>query len=147
MRTFDKVIAKKLREEIETALKGLSEKYDIEIRTGSCTYSETEIKYRLEIKTRDKEVIAMKEKTRWDDYCRLLGFEKTDFGKTFEVKGETYRITGCDLGRSKFDLVTIRISDNKTMLWKSEQIKKKFHPETTTDKVNSALNIALNEVQ
>ena len=128
MKTFDKVIAKKLRDEIDTALKSLGEKYDITIRAGSCSFSETEMKYRLEVKTNDKEAIQAKKQKAWDTYHKLLGFEKGDLGKTFVSSGETWTIIGIDLGRSKYDLEA-RNSKGKVLLFVSGQIAKKLHPE------------------
>ena len=145
MSAFDKVIAAKLRDEINTALETLAKKYGFEIRAGNCSYSETEIKYRLEVKSTDKEVLAQKEKKTWDTYCKYHGFEKSDLGKTFLSKGKVYKIVGLEVSRSKFNLKA-QDADGKIMLFVDEQIAKKLHPETTIDKINNCLSNAMSEV-
>ena len=138
MRTFDKEFARKFREMINENLKELAEEHGVTINAGSCSFSETEMKFRLEVKTTDKEVLAMKEKTTWDNNCKWSGFEQTDFGATFEVRGEKYQIVGLDIGRSKFDLKGKKLSNGKVYLFQSSQIAKKLHPDAT-EKINQAL--------
>jgi hypothetical protein len=127
MKNFDKIIAKKLREEIDMALKTLGEKYDISFDTGSCTYSETEMSYKLRVKINDKEAIRAKEIADWNSHCEIFGFKKEDLGKEFTSRFEKYSIVGFELKRSKFDLRAKRISDGKTMLFVSSDIVKKIH--------------------
>ncbi len=131
MKTFDKMIAVKLREEIDSALKELGKKYDITFRAGSCSFSETEIKYKLEVKTNDTESLEKKRVDEWNKYYQLFGFHKEDLGKTFRLHRnlEEYRIVGFDLKRSKFDLKTVRVSDGKSFLHVSSEVKKIIHPE------------------
>ena len=128
---FDKVIAKKMREEIEAALKVVADKYDVSIRTGSCTYSETDIKYRLEVKTNDKSVIEEKEKRTWESYCHLFDFKKDDYKRIFESQGESYTIIGLDLGKSKYSLKCRKVSDGKIYGFVAEQIAKKINGNST----------------
>ena len=129
MKNFDKVIAAKLRDEINEALQGVARKYDIQIHTGNCTYMETEITYKLKVKTNDPEALKEKEVKTWNQYCQLYGFKKEDFGAEFSSNGKKYKITGLDVGRSKYSLKGVGI-DGKTMLFVAEQVAKKLNPET-----------------
>ncbi len=129
IKKFDRTIAQKLRTEIDEALKPLNAKYGIEIYTGSCTYGDTEMHYKLQVKVTDKEAIQAKKTDEWNKYCELYGFRKEDLGKIFKVRFEDYKIVGIEPKRAKYDLRAERVSDGKVVLFVSRDISKKLHPE------------------
>lgn len=120
---FDKATAVKLRDEIENALKAIGEKHGIKINTGSCTFSELEINFKLHLKNSDPEAIKNKRKEDWEMYCKLYNFEKEDLGKEFTTPdGQKYRILGLNLKRQKYDLIAVNLSDKRESLFVSAQI-------------------------
>lgn len=121
---FDKVVAKKLRDELNEAVQSVAKKYDLTILVGSCRFSQTEIKYGLEVKTNDTGAIESKAREEWNNYCKLIGFTPEQFGANFKVRGEEYKIVGFNLRKSKFDLSAKRVSDGKVFGFRSEDIIK-----------------------
>jgi len=129
IKKLDKVVAQKLRDEINEALKPLGAKYGFAINAGSCTYGDTEMHYKLQVKVTDKEAIQAKQTEDWNRYGELYGFKKEDLGKTFKFLSGEYKIIGIEPKRAKYNLKTERIPDGKVTLFVSSDIAKRLHPE------------------
>ena len=125
MKEFDKVIARQLREDIDSALISLGKKYDITFHTGSCSYSQVEMTYKLKVTVNDKKALQAKEAEEWNNHYELFGFKKDDLGKKFVMSSTEYMITGFNLKRSKFNLRGKRLNDGKTFLFVASDIAKK----------------------
>lgn len=129
MKSFDKVIAAKMRDELNAVLVAVGKKYDVDVHVGNCSFTDTEMTYKLHVKTNDVGVIEAREKEEWNKYCELYGFEKEDLGKEFTISGnKKYTIDGFALNRSKFNLKATSLKDGKKVLFSSGDISKKLHP-------------------
>ena len=126
MKNFDRVAAKKIREEIDLALEGVGKKYNIDIHAGSCRFSEIEMSYKLKVQVKDVAAVEEKNAKEWARSCEIRGFAVEDLGKTFMSRGSEYEITGLELGRRKYDLKAKKLDNGKEYLFASEQIAKKF---------------------
>lgn len=128
MKSFDKVIAAKMRDELNAALESVAKKYDVSVHVGNCTFSDIEMNYKLNVKTNDKGAMEEKNRKEWNSYCELYGFQKDDLGKKFMMNGKEYTIEGFALNRSKFNLKGTSVRDGRKMLFPSDNVAKQLHP-------------------
>jgi ribosomal protein L6P/L9E len=107
---FDNVILRKLREEIDSALKGVGEKYGLQLKAMGCTYEPTLAKYKLEVATTKEDGKAV-EKIEIDleRYREIYGLSKEDTTKVFKYHGEDYKIAGINV-RKKFPIIIRPVS-------------------------------------
>jgi hypothetical protein len=122
---FDKDSFTVLRPVIEKAVQDVLAPYGLKANLGNIKYTESSFTGKLEVQTandgersyqRLAQLYPNKLKPEW-------------FRKTFTSKGEQYRIVGADLGRCKFDIATVRVSDGRPFGFPHDAIFRAFDPE------------------
>lgn len=119
---FTKQGVRALRAEIDYALRELGEKRGVKIHAGGCTFSDTEVNFKLHVETCDTSAVEEANRQTWERNCTFYGFAVSDFGKKFYVKDKGYRIVGLNLKRPKYSLKAERLTDKKIYLFDAEQI-------------------------
>lgn len=113
MKNFGLNEVKQLRPEIEEALKVLAAKYDIKLELGNCSYSSTNINWKLKVTVNNPEALNAEIVERWNKYCDIWNFKKEHLGTEFTMRGERYKILGLKNTNSKFNLSAERLTDKK----------------------------------
>ena len=122
---FTKQEAQKMREEINAALTDLGKRLNVDIHAGSCSFSDTEINFKMKVTTADKAAVELKTRKDFEQFATLYGFEPQDFGKEFTAQGNVYTVAGFAPRRSKFNLMGRRVSDGKIFLFVADEIAKR----------------------
>lgn len=87
---------KQIRIAIESALNDVGQKFNIEINTGNCTYSDNIASMKLEISTIAEDgTVNTKEAEDFKHCCYRWHLEPTDLGKTITLNKVNYTIIGC----------------------------------------------------
>jgi len=121
---FDRPTIKRLRSEIDDALLELSEKYGIEIKTGSASFSNTNVTFKLELATvgSDGEVNT-KEMDDFRHNAWRFGLSEDDLGKEFTHRGNRYRVVGMKPRSPKYPIIAERIGDGARFKFPSGVLK------------------------
>ena len=64
-----------------------------------------------------------KKQLEWNNHCFMFNMGESDFGKTFESKGETFKITGCKTTRVKRPIVAANIHSNQEYVFPASMVK------------------------
>jgi hypothetical protein len=127
MNTFNRAIAARMRNELSDFLQDFCKKYEVEIIVGKCRYSNIEMKYDLIVKSGNKELVKRQEQEEWESSCRLYGFQKSDYGKTFDFKGDKFKLVGFNYRKRRFPVKATRVSDGRMFGFVAEDIVMKIH--------------------
>lgn len=122
---FDKVILRKLREEIDSALKSVGEKYGLSLRAAGCTYEPNLAKFKLEVATTKADGKAVEKiEVDLERYREIYGLTKEDTLKVFKYHGEDYKIAGIN-PRKKYPIIIRPVTGgNKGYCVSEEQMKR-----------------------
>ena len=114
IKSFDAVVLKALRNELNDALKGVADKYGISIEAGNASFGYGHASFKLELATvKDDGTVMSKEANDFLTYCTMLGLKQTDLGREFEVHGKKYKLKGYRLKSRKFPFIVECINDGK----------------------------------
>lgn len=123
MERFDKPILRSLRPELEQALADVCAKHGFTAKIGSGSFSDFECKFQLILELDGaSEAKSTTAQSDFALYSTMYGLEPTDFGKTFEVNGSRYTITGINPNRPKFPVSGSR-SDGKQFKFPAMTVK------------------------
>jgi len=116
MRQFDKQNLVDLRKSIDCALALVSSQYGIDLSIGNITFEANRFTTRLTAKTRNIESTIMNNVY----FLRNNGLPSDLIGKQFLYKGTSYRVNGINERKRKYPIETIRLKDNKSIIFTSE---------------------------
>ena len=93
--TFDNNNLKGLRVEMDLALRAISNKYGITIKTGNASFSGNECTFKVKLNTTGADGTAItKEAKAWDIYKGMHGLDHLNIGDTITIQGSPYILTG-----------------------------------------------------
>lgn len=95
--------------ELRECLKKFGEQHGIELTFKSIIYDDEEFTCKV-IGRQPNIDFDLK---NWCEYCWREGFEPKDYGKLFQIKGETYKIVGISQRKRKAPIVLEKISDHE----------------------------------
>lgn len=87
---FNKQDFEKLRKAIKEALAGVEKEFDVSFKPGNISHSPTSFTLKMEGKRTDVDT----DRIEFEKYCRLEGFEPTDFKRKFTDGKDTYILVG-----------------------------------------------------
>ncbi len=111
--SFDKVNLKHLRTVIDLALAPIAEEHGIQIRLGSCSFSDSTARAKLEFSVLKNGVVVDMYAEAFKRSAEFLGMKPEDLGREF-INGEAYRLVGYNSRCLKFPFLGVRLSDLKT---------------------------------
>jgi hypothetical protein len=114
-----------LRTEIEDALKGIAEKYEMEIKAGSMNYTDNSFSLKIEGHVKLVEGGKAYEQEQWNRHCKYYGFEEQDYGKEFTSSGKTFVLTGFAIKSSKYPVLAKNKTNGTTFKF-TEDVKRKI---------------------
>lgn len=108
-----------LRSEIETALAPVAAKYGCIVEAGNIKYDDilTTVSVQFKSQTTDKSA----DQLNFETYCGSYGFDKEDFGFSFDHQGKRYRFVSFKTSARKYPCVC-ECSDGKTVCFTVEAI-------------------------
>lgn len=108
-----------LRSEIETALASVAAKYGCIVEAGNIKYDaiNTTVSVSFKSETPDKSA----DQLNFETYCGSYGFDKSDFGFSFDHQGKRYRFVSFKTSARKYPCVC-ECSDGKTVCFTVEAI-------------------------
>lgn len=88
-----KETCKNFRKDFEKAMKELESKYEISIKLGSISYSSTDFSAKVTANVTGEEANE-KEKTEFENYAKIYGFNPSDYGKEVTIQGRRFQFVG-----------------------------------------------------
>ena len=113
-----------LRSEIETALASVAAKYGCVVEAGNIKYDDilTTVSVQFKSQTVDKSA----DQLNFETYCGKYGFDKSDFGFSFDHQGKHYRFVSFRTSARKYPCVC-ECSDGNTVCFTVEAINVMKH--------------------
>lgn len=110
------------RQETEQALQAIAEKYNVNIKAGNISYTNTNFNLKLEVTKKD---IGGKsfEQVEFEKYCFLYGLKPEDYKKQFTLDGKTFTLTGFKPRARKMPVVAIS-QDGKGYKFGEDTVKR-----------------------
>ena len=127
IKEFTRANVRDITDEIEKALRPIAEKYGVALdRKGRSFYRDSmPVMFQMLVteKGADGTVISAKDKD-FKRHCSLVGLEPDDLGREFELRGETYQITGLNLRAKRFPITGKRCRDGKGFKFHDSDVKR-----------------------
>jgi hypothetical protein len=103
--TFDRTNLRLLRDDVQSALNAVAEKYGIDLRLGTGRFASENVTFNLEGSVIGAEGVVTREAAEFRQYADVLALEASDLGKTFQYRGQPYEIVGARLSNSKYPVL------------------------------------------
>jgi len=111
---FDKLTVQYIRQRLQMPLNQLAEELKIMVELGSCTVRVSTCRFRLNLAVLDSKGNPLTEEIEaFRHNAVLFGFEDSDLGKEFSLKGQTYTVSGFSPKSDKSPVLAIS-TDGKT---------------------------------
>ena len=111
-RVITKSLLKKLREEVNQALKSVAEKHSIEIKCGNCSYGDNEATYKLKINTID--VLSGKVMTKeYEDLLWMADMKDFDINGIYNLYGKKVSLEGYKTRATKYPLIVLDLDNGQ----------------------------------
>ena len=95
IKQLDQLTVQCIRQRLNVALNQMSENLSIMIELGSCNVRTSSCRFQLNLTLLDSKGNPIQEEIEaFKHNAVLFGFEDADLGKEFNVKGQTYTISG-----------------------------------------------------
>lgn len=118
--TFDRTNLKRVRASIVAKLKEVEAEFGINLTDGNIRFSENSFTMKLEATTGNPADAA---KEKWDAYCFRIGMRPEDFGKTFNVRGDEFRIDGYITKGKKYQVSVSKTSNGRGYKMTASMVK------------------------
>jgi hypothetical protein len=105
IKTFDRTNLRLLRDDVESALNAVADKYGIDLRLGTGRFASENVTFRLEGSVVRAEGVVTREAAEFSQYADLFALEASDLGRTFQYRGQRYEIVGARLSNSKYPVL------------------------------------------
>lgn len=112
-----------LGREFVTALKDLGDKFGIDIKSHGGIYGEATGVIKLQVDIRDAGAGVSGKEAEFIKYASYHGLAPSDFGRVFEMRGVQYRISGYNIGKPKFNISGVALSNKRTYGFCSDDVK------------------------
>jgi hypothetical protein len=124
LKALDRRALQILREDLQAALKVVSDKHGIQIEVGRATFTPKNATFKVEIATVSEDGTAnTQEATNFIQFCSLYDLKPEHLGAEFTFRGDRYKVAGLASGRShKFPILADRIPDGKTFKFPAESV-------------------------
>ena len=120
-----KALLKQIREDFKEVVKPLEEKYGMELKLGSISYSDLQFTAKVEGSfTKDG---LTPEQTKFNTLCHRYGFIETDYGRIFTHKGAEYELCGFAPNRRKYPVVARSRVNQKEYCFVLDEVKQRLN--------------------
>ena len=112
---IDKALLDKARTHIDKALEDVGKELGISLKTGRCSYTQSNCTFKLEgCLIGDDGTAVTKEAESFKMLAASYGLKAEHLHKEFKQGGDTFQITGLNYKARKFPIQAKRISDGAT---------------------------------
>jgi hypothetical protein len=105
-------LAQTLSTEIEAALKAVAVRHGLNVKVSGGKYMDSSFTPRVEFTVPGEVGVSKKDEDAFKTLAALYGLDPAWLGKTFVLKGDTYRVIGLAPGRSKNCVKILRVRDS-----------------------------------
>lgn len=109
IKQFDRKIVKELSDEIvEILRKELSEKYELNIERGNCSYQDTNFSLQINVAIEKDGVVLTREAQAFIDFIDMFSngrLKPSDLNKEFKLSGDTFKIIGLSTKSKKYPII------------------------------------------
>ena len=124
IKELDRTNLRLISADIEAALASVEAKYGIKFTYKGARFMPDNATFRIEGATLGANGVAnTRERDSFKALAPLYGMKETDLDREITYGGERYIIKGLNTRRSKYPVVSTRISDGKTILLTLEGVK------------------------
>lgn len=121
---FDRVSIRGIGAEMEIALSVIAEKYGISIEYGGGEFTETNATVHLKLSVKDRYgKVITREHSDFERYATAFGLLPGDFGRSYELNGEEWAISGLKPGNPKYPVLATKHFDGKTYKFPADVVK------------------------
>lgn len=113
---FNKQTLNEIRIELDKVLTEFGDKHNLKFVIPNIGYTANEFHTKLtcSLKVKPDGKTFDPELENFDKYHKMYGLQKSDLGKTFEMKGRSFKITGLNPKRRTCPLVIKDLGNNKS---------------------------------
>lgn len=97
------------RKDVETALKEVNKKYNVEMSTKNISYDDKSFRFSVEGIMMEEGKSA--EQISFENECRKFILEPSDYGKIVKLDGDDYKIVGIHSRAKKYPIILEKIKD------------------------------------
>jgi len=109
--SFSRSTCSQLRDDLNAALKAVSEKHGIDISIGNMSFNAATINTKVTLQTRNTDTA-----NRANSYLLAkYGLPTNAIGMTVVCRGVAHTITGINKSKRSYPIITKRVSDNMTV--------------------------------
>ncbi len=123
MAQIDRNTCKQITADAQAALNAVAEKYGLTVKVSGGTYVDTSFRTKVEFLTADAA------EQDWRRVAALVGLHPDDFGRSFTVHGDTYRVVGINLRAQRFPVIAER-EDGRRFKFAATAVQRNLHPST-----------------
>lgn len=107
---------------------GMETKFGVKLQPNGSRYGSTYANIKLEVSEVGKDgVVQTRDAESWKMCAKFMGLPEDGLGKTFEFKGNIYRVSGLNpKARVKYNVSADRVSDGKTFRFQADMVAKKL---------------------
>ena len=105
---FDRATCRMVSQAIEKAVQGVAEEFGIGIRRGRGTFSGPTFTMKLECGIKENGEVLTKEAQDFKQLASAYGLKPTDLGRTFCLRGNSYKIVGLKARSTKYPILVER---------------------------------------
>lgn len=122
---FTNVGFKAFRADVESALKEVADKHQVTINCGNISYTDLDFTMKMKVVKNSTEN-GDGRKLLFERYCKMYGFEPTDYERVFYNASKGYKLVGFNLKSPKNCCSIIQVGTNKVYKCSTEFVKKGF---------------------
>lgn len=121
---FSKDNLDSIRNDINEALKAIESKYNIELKTGSLSYSTETFSVKVEAAIKVEGVSNSKDAQEFKKYAMIIGLQASDLGREFLSNRKTWKLLGMKPRKQKTPMICQNVGDGKLYLLSEEEVVK-----------------------
>ena len=126
LKQFDSATLKMLRNDLDSALKVVADKYGIGVKAGNATYSPENATFKVELAVKNEGGMAVtKEATEYKRMANFMGLKAEWLNQEFLFRGEKYLVVGLKPKSYKFPVLAKRY-DGKVFKIPVNAVRKGF---------------------
>lgn len=119
---FNKSNFEAFRKDVEAALKEVSKKYEVEIKTGKIKYSEYDFTMEIKSVKINEDVNIQQEK--FNQVCYLYNFTPDQYKVEFSSNGKVFQLVGFNTNKPKNCCSLYCVTDGKTYQCNDEMVRR-----------------------
>lgn len=109
---------------IQKAISDVADEFGVDIRVGGGNVGPHKGMIKVEVEVRDTGTGKSAAQVEYEAYCHWFGLTKEDFGRTFVVNRDLYRISGILPRGQRYNVSAERVSDGRGFKFPADTVKR-----------------------